>query len=627
MEFVTSIEKASEWGVTKRMVNYWCAMGKICGAEKEGIRWKIPMNAERPDRYGEGPALVDYVVRITGKKVGVGIQSFEEIRSTGAFYVDKTSFISQWWENEHDVTLITRPRRFGKTLNLSMIECFFSQKYAGREDLFDGLKIWENQMYHQLQGTYPVIFLSLAGIKEETYESAFRSLCFEIKYMVDNIKAGLDMKHFSEEERSQLARISWDMDENVAVKSLKLLTQLLYRYYGKKPIILLDEYDTPMQEAYFHGYWDRMAAFMRGFLNNTFKTNPLLEKALMTGITRIGRESMFSDMNHIDVATITTHKYETAFGFTQKEVFAALDHMGLGKYKKQVKQWYDGFMIGRCKDIYNPWSITKFIDSDGRFDTYWANTSSNTLINTMVARGSRHVKCNMEDLMNGKQIRAHVDETIDFSLLETDEDAIWGLLFTTGYLRADEIEEDLYTLSFTNIEIRKMFARMFRKWFYRRGSDFGDFQKALLAGNVEGMNYYMNMVAKKTFSYFDCGSGYGAIDETERFYHGFVLGLLAELSDCYHITSNRESGIGRYDIMMKAVDKQQNSYIIEFKVFNPEKDKDLSDCADKALRQIAEKSYVTELLAEGVDVANIRKYGFAFEGKSVLIKQGLSEQD
>lgn len=233
MEFVTSIEKASEWGVTKRMVNYWCAMGKICGAEKEGIRWKIPMNAERPDRYGEGPALVDYVVRITGKKVGVGIQSFEEIRSTGAFYVDKTSFISQWWENEHDVTLITRPRRFGKTLNLSMIECFFSQKYAGREDLFDGLKIWENQMYHQLQGTYPVIFLSLAGIKEETYESAFRSLCFEIKYMVDNIKAGLDMKHFSEEERSQLARISWDMDENVAVKSLKLLTQLLYRYYGK----------------------------------------------------------------------------------------------------------------------------------------------------------------------------------------------------------------------------------------------------------------------------------------------------------------------------------------------------------------------------------------------------------
>lgn len=202
-----------------------------------------------------------------------------------------------------------------------------------------------------------------------------------------------------------------------------------------------------------------------------------------------------------------------------------------------------------------------------------------------------------------------------------DENAIWALLFTTGYLRADHAEEDLYTLSFTNIEIKKMFVRMFRKWFYRRGSDFGDFQKALLAGNVEDMNYYMNMVAKTTFSYFDCGSGYGAIDETERFYHGFVLGLLAELSDHYHITSNRESGIGRYDIMMKAVDARQSSCIIEFKVFDPKRDKDLEECADKALRQIEEKCYVTELLADGIDAVDIKKYGFAFEGKTVLIKQ------
>ena len=534
--------------------------------------------------------------------------------------VDKTDFIKKWWESGDAVTLITRPRRFGKTLNMSMLNCFFSRQYEHRGDLFEGLNIWSDLKYRNIQGSYPVIYLSFADVKQDCYGDTVQKIRHIIGDTYRQHRYLLDALCFTEAEKHQFTKVmNCEMDDVTAQDALKNLSYYLHHYWKKRSIFLLDEYDTPMQEAYFHGYWDRMAAFMRGFLNNTFKSNPLLEKALMTGITRIGRESMFSDMNHIDVAAITTHKYETAFGFTQKEVFAALDHVELGKYKKQVKQWYDGFMIGRCKDIYNPWSITKFIDSDGRFDTYWANTSSNTLINRLIAKGSRHVKCNMEDLMNGKQIRAHIDEMIDFSLLDVDENAIWGLLFTTGYLRADHVEEDLYTLSFTNIEIKKMFVRMFRKWFYRRGSDFGDFQKALLAGNVEDMNYYMNMVAKTTFSYFDCGSGYGAIDETERFYHGFVLGLLAELSDHYHITSNRESGIGRYDIMMKAVDARQSSCIIEFKVFDPKRDKDLEECADKALRQIEEKCYVTELLADGIDAADIKKYGFAFEGKTVLI--------
>lgn len=621
MEFVTSIEKASEWGVTKRMVNYWCARGKIKGAQKSGSRWKIPMDAERPDRQDVCTALIDYVVRIEGgTTVSIGNQDFEDIRSKDMFYVDKTSFIQQWWETGDRVTLITRPRRFGKTLNLSMTECFFSMKYAGRTELFEGLKIWESEKYRKLQGTYPVIFLSFASVKEDNYKSALKSINFEIWNIFREYRDILDMGVFTQDEQDGYGEVSWDMDEETAFKSLKLLTNLLYKYYGKKPVILLDEYDTPMIEAYFSGYWDEMVRFMRIFFNNTFKSNPYMEKALLTGITIISKESMFSDMNHLDVATPTTCKYETAFGFTENEVQAALEHVGLRKYKRQVKEWYDGYVIGRCRDVYNPWTITKFMDSGGIFDTYWANTSSNTLVNTLVGKGSRRLKCDMEDLINGIPVKAYIDENIDFAELEYDENAVWGLLYTTGYLKADSVDDDLYTLSLVNGEVKKMFTKMFRKWF-ANGGYFGDFQKALLVGDVEAMNYYMEMVAKATFSYFDCGSGLGIVDVTERFYHGFVLGLLVELSNEFLITSNRESGIGRYDIMMESRDEKNDSIIIEFKVLDKKKDKDLSDCAKRALMQIEEKQYAEQLVARGVDENRIKKYGFAFEGKKVYIEE------
>ena len=528
MEFVTSIQKASEWGVTKRMVNYWCALGKIDGAVKEGIRWKIPMDAERPDRYGESSVLIDYVVRIEGKNVSVGNQSFESIRENDSFYVDKTSFIEQWWESSYAVTLITRPRRFGKTLNLSMMECFFSTVYCGRTELFEGLKIWQSEKYRNLQGTYPVIFFSLAGVKNDDYEGAIKLIEFEISDIYRRIKHNLDLEKLSEDDRNIIENMSTGIDEYKALTAIKMLSGILSRYYGKKVILLLDEYDTPMIEAYFSGYWDKMIKFMRTFFNNTLKSNTYIEKALLTGITRVSKESMFSDMNNLYVASITTHRYETAFGFTEAEVFAALDHVKLGKYKKRVKQWYDGFVIGRCRDIYNPWSITRFIDSDGEFDTYWANTSSNNLVSSLISKGSRTLKCAMEDLMNGIPVEADIDENIDFDSLESEDDAVWGLLYTTGYLKADSVNEDVYTLSITNVEIYKMFTRMFRKWFARTRGSFGDFQKAFLKGDIEEMNYYMNMVTNMTFSYFDCGSGYGIIDETERIYHGFVLGLIAQ---------------------------------------------------------------------------------------------------
>lgn len=541
------------------MVNYWCALGKITGAYKDGSRWRIPKDAKRPEgrKSSISDEVTDYYVRVVGDKVGIGVQDFEKVRTRNLMYIDKTSFIRDWWETGDDVTLITRPRRFGKTLMLSMVECFFSVRYKDRHELFHGLKIWDYEEYRKLQGIYPVIFLSFAGVKAADYKGALYEIKYEIVSLFRRIKGSVGNDVLSVSEGAEY-NIDMDMDEIQLGSSIRLLSELLYNHYGKKPVILIDEYDTPIQEAYFNGYWDEMIRFMRGFLNNTLKTNSNIEKALLTGITRVSKESVFSDMNHLEVATMTSSRYATAFGFTQDETVMAVTQAGLGQYMEKVKEWYDGFTIGSCSDIYNPWSIIKFISSNGKFEAYWANTSANSLVDMLVAKGSKGLKCAMEDLMNGVPIKAVIDENIDFAGLEYDENAVWNLLLTTGYLKTCYIEDDVYTLCLTNKEVRKMFVRMFSRWFDRSRGNYAYFQEALLKNDIEAMIYYMNMTTMVTFSYFDCGSQdgiqTGQIEETEKFYHGFVLGLMAQLDNKYIITSNRESDIGRYDIMMEARD-------------------------------------------------------------------------
>lgn len=429
----------------------------------------------------------------------------------------------------------------------------------------------------------------------------------------------LDMSQFTDKERQDFERISWDMDTSVAAQSLRLLTDLLYTYYGQKPIILLDEYDTPLQEAYFNGFWDEMVSFVGAFFNHSFKTNPSLGRALLTGITRICKESIFSDLNNIDVVTQMSTKYDTAFGFTEEEVNAGLARVGLRDCQEKVKEWYDGFTFGLRRHMYNPWSVTKFIDAEGIFDTYWANTSNNKLVSSLLQKSSRNMKMAVEQLLEGKALHVEMDEQLDFSQLEYRESAIFSLLYATGYLRVDQRNDQEYVLMLTNKEVEIMFRRIIREWFNDMDTGYGDFRKALLHDNIEEMNYYMNMVTLSTFSYFDTGTGRGNIDETERFYHGFVLGLLADLSDQFSIRSNRESGLGRYDIILRAREENCDSYIIEFKVFDRERDEDMRACVARALQQIEEKKYESELVADGIAKERIRKYGFAFDGKNVLI--------
>lgn len=620
MQYMTSRQKATEWSVTKRMVNYWCANGQIEGAYKEGSRWWIPVDVERPGEEERLRRMRAYTVRITGKKsVAVGIQDFEALRRDQMFYVDKTDFIRQWWESGETTTLITRPRRFGKTLNLSMLNCFFSVFYENRADLFEGLKVWEGKNYHKLQGRFPVIFLSFAGVKGTTFEAVLRQINYGIVEVYRRFERILDMSRFTERERQDFGRISWDMDAATAAQSVRLLTDLLYVYYGQKPIILLDEYDTPLQEAYFNSFWDEMTAFVGAFFNNSFKTNPSLGRALLTGITRICKESIFSDLNNIDVVTQTSTKYETAFGFTEEEVKVGLARVGLLDYREKVKEWYDGFTFGQRRDMYNPWSITKFIDAEGIFDIYWANTSNNKLVSSLIRKSSKNMKMAMEQLLEGEMLHVEMDEQLDFAQLEYRESAIFSLLYATGYLRVNQKNDQEYVLMLTNKEVKIVFRRIIREWFNDLDTGYGDFRRALLHDNIEEMNYYMNMVTLSTFSYFDTGTGRGNIDETERFYHGFVLGLLADLSDQFSIRSNRESGLGRYDIILRAREENGNSYIMEFKVFDRERDENMKACVARALQQIEEKQYETELVADGIARERIRKYGFAFDGKKVLI--------
>ena len=565
------------------------------------------------------------------KVVSIGNQSFKTIRENKYFYIDKTYFIKEWWESADNVTLITRPRRFGKTLNMSMLDCFFSNRYKGRSDLFEGLSIWEEEKYRNLQGKYPVIFLSFAAVKAGNLEDAKKQIKMQIEDLYEENCFLLQEDILSEGEREQYLSVNADMDDVYAEKSLNRLCNYLSRYYGKNVIILLDEYDTPMQEAYLGGYWDEFMQFIRSLFNAAFKTNPYLERAVMTGVTRVSKESIFSDLNNLMVVTTTSNQYSTCFGFTEDEVFGALEEMGLAEEKGRVKDWYDGFAFGKDKDIYNPWSITNFLKKQ-KYETYWASTSSNGLVGKMVQTASADIKKMMEQLIKGGTIEITLDEQIVFDQLDKDEESIWSLILASGYLKVENLietdtEGDIldfpkYELKLTNREVRNMFYKLFKGWFGVISSNYNDFVKALLKGNLKEMNFYMNEVSLATFSAFDTGKHPSEKLQPERFYHGFVLGLLVELRNQYEVSSNGESGLGRYDVMLipkKSDNADTPAIVLEFKVHDSDEEKTLKDTVESALKQIEEKKYDIKLLERGIKKENIYHYGFAFEGKKVLI--------
>ena len=568
--------------------------------------------------------------------ISIGKQDFSSLRENNCFYIDKSDLIREWWDSQDEITLITRPRRFGKTLNMSMLNYFFSNLYTDKKALFEDLSIWKEEKYRNLQGIYPVIFISFASVKGNTYQDTRDGVIMAINEAYSEHRYLLEWKGLTEGERKCFEELD-NYAKNPGIKepvandticnAVKNLSICLYRYYKKKILIFLDEYDTPMQESYLYEYWEEFIAFIRNFFNATFKTNPYLERAMMTGITRVSKESVFSDLNNLNVVTTTSREYETCFGFTEQEVFCALETMGMSEEKQLVKSWYDGFVFGSRKDIYNPWSITNYLDKK-QLRPYWADTSSNGLINRLIRRSSPEIKELMEELLQGREIVVNFDEQIVFEQLEQDENAIWSLMLASGYLKATEVEyrgilrDPWYHLMITNLETTAMFSSLFKGWFYQSRSNYNQFVKALLNSDLDAMNYYMNQISMATFSYFDMSGKEDGSGAPERFYHGFVLGLIADQTDQYEICSNRESGFGRYDVMMiprKPGNRRCPAIIMEFKVHNSKKEETLEETVDHALDQIEAMNYDAQLFARGFERKEIRHYGFAFEGKKVLI--------
>ena len=556
------------------------------------------------------------------REIAIGQQDYAAIIEKNSFYVDKTFFIKDWWNDPTFCTVILRPRRFGKTLTMSMMEYFFSTKHAGRADLFEGLYIWEHEEFRALQGIYPVINITLADIKEKTHEGAINEIKLIIQsifnsftYLADSDKlTSIDKKRFE-------AHIENPAVESLA-RSLRFLSELLYKHHGKKVLIFLDEYDTPMQEAFSSGYWNEIVEFIKNMFNATFKTNPYLEKSLITGIIRVSKESIFSDFNHVSIVSTLSKQYETSIGFTEEEVFAAMDEYGLTE-KEKVKFWYDGFNFGNHSAMYNPWSIINYLKYQ-EFKPYWANTSSNGLVSLVLRQASPDLKMEMERLLDGKSIKTSIDEQLIFdNLTGGGEDvSTYSLLLASGYMTGtllvnDEDKGEIFNIRITNHETRRMFKSLIKKWFSGRHNQYNRFVTALLAGGLEEMNYYMANVSSNVFSFFDTG-----INAAENFYHAFTLGLMVELRDRYIITSNRESGFARYDIMLEPRNKNSDdAIIIEFKLFKEMHEDTLTDTAAAALKQIEEKQYAAVLMEKGISAEKIRKYGFAFKGKDVLIAE------
>ena len=554
--------------------------------------------------------------------IGIGVQDFETIRKNNYFYVDKTDFIREWWKTTGaTVTLIARPRRFGKTLTMNTVNRFFSNEFSDQEELFSGLAVWQDEDMRAEAGHHPVISMTWSGIKGGGYHDVREDIIENIRSMYDKYRWLAESPNLDGATSHQIADFSTkSLSDSEAVVALRVLCQALHQHYGVKPIVLLDEYDTPLQDAWTAGYWDDLVIFLKKLMNFTFKSNESLHRAIITGVTRVSKESIFSDLNNPQVVTTTTKLFQTTFGFTEQEVFAALDEYGIEDLAT-VKLWYDGFSFGTARDIYNPWSITNLLQSK-TFACYWANTSSNELVGQLIRAGNSDTKSNFEDLLLGKTVRVPVTEEISFRDLDSSVSAVWSLLLATGYLKVVSVSYDmsgqqLYELALTNLEVKMTFDVLIRRWFDDKKAAYNGFIKALLSHDIEAMNITFSALVRECFSAFDATD-----HEPERFYHGFVLGLLVTLRGRFAVKSNRESGYGRYDVMLSPVDvNRDDGYIFEFKVKRSLGEKTLEASAQAALKQIADRCYEADLVALGLTVERIHKYGFAFEGKRVLIAQ------
>ncbi|KYH35154.1 putative AAA-ATPase [Clostridium tepidiprofundi DSM 19306] len=555
------------------------------------------------------------------KRIPIGVSDFKSIIEENYYFVDKSLFIKEVIEDGSKVILIPRPRRFGKTLNLSMLKYFYEKESCDNRYLFSNLKINKFKEVMDIQGKYPVIYITFKDEKHSQWERCLSSLERLIKSEFGKHSYILKSDVLAEYEKEEVLDILYGRaSHDTYIDGLKLLSEYLYRYYNKKVVILIDEYDVPIQSGFLYGYYDKVIEFMRIFLSGGLKDNVYLEKSVLTGILRVAKESIFSGLNNLDVSTILSYNFDSWFGFLDEEVEELFKYYNIEYDMDNVRNWYNGYIFGD-KVIYNPWSVLKYAKSyrEG-FKPYWVNTSSNDLVKRILSRGGEKLKIELESLIKGEPIEKIVNQDIVIKDIDSSSENTWSFLLFSGYLKVCDRkwkEGDLYCkLTIPNLEVKYLYKQIIKSWFNENVSsdNFNIMLKSLITGDIETFDILFSEYVLKSLSYFDVGS-----TESEKVYHAFVLGMLVSLNKDYYVKSNRESGYGRYDVMIIPKDINKKGIIIEFKkVFAKE---DLEKAALKALKQIREKKYRQELIYRGVK--DIIELAIVFEGKNVFIKKNM----
>ena len=550
--------------------------------------------------------------------IGIGQSDFKALRIRKNYYIDKTMYIKDIIDNEASVILVTRPRRFGKTLNMSMLKYYFDCTKKDNKELFEGLKIMEQEeKYTSKLGYYPCIYLTLKDVAEANYENMILNLKTAIADMYQEHRYLLDSDKIYPEEKEQIKEILFYKENEIVLRnSIKALSKYLNRYYDKPVMLFLDEYDVPLQTAYVNGYYEKGISFFKTFYGTTFKDNPYLEKTVLTGVSRVAKESIFSGANNFKVYTVLDDEFSDDFGITEKEMDKIIQDFEVQDQKEEIKKWYDGYTIGNTEGIYNPWSILNYL-TDRKLMPYWVNTSSNDLIK-LILKNSVTVKEKIEQLLRDEEIEVPINLDTVIVGIEQNEENIWGLLLGTGYLKVTEVVDlatGMYKVKIPNYEIKFLFQTIVREWFNDKviGNNLNTILKDLITLNLKEFETKFKVLVTQMFSYMDVGE-----NTAENFYHAFVLGMLVGLKDSYYVKSNRESGYGRYDIMLEPKDKNGNSFIMEFKVYKEDKEKDIEDTIENAKKQIEERKYEEDLQEKGY--TNITKMVFAFKGKEVKMK-------
>lgn len=554
------------------------------------------------------------------KKIPLGISDYKKLIDGDYYYVDKTLLIQELLDLGCEVALLLRPRRFGKTVNISMLRHFFERLAAGDNSyLFSPFQIWQQEKYRQKQGLYPVVYLTLKDVKYDTWTMAYEkmaSLVADEYQRHDYLSTSVALSVY---ERAEIAEIMNKNASQVALEgSLLFLTRCLYKHFEQKVVVLIDEYDAPVHSSYSQGYYEEMLAFMRNWLSNGLKDNSNIERGVLTGILRVARESVFSGLNNVIPYTLFDNHFSDKFGLLDSEITLLLAEYGLEEQHEAIRSWYNGYLIGTDK-LYNPWSILQCVSNAGKLMPYWLNTSDNAIVRRLITRGSAGLKSDLELLLQGKELTKPIQDGMEFRRLENDTNAVWTLLLFSGYLTMSAPpqfgDEMTVRLKIPNKEVTSLYETIIQSWFNTalvNEETFSLFLKSVTSGDVETFEELFQTFLVSSMSYHDIG-----IEEAEKVYHAFVLGMLLALRDRYEVRSNRESGFGRYDVVLIPKDLNLLGVIFEFKKINLAKE-DPQEAADKAIQQIIDKKYAVELYERGVK--KVLALGLVFYGKNVVIK-------